>query len=96
MIDVGVFDQIGWLGDPDFISEDGHAKWSNEAFFLHEGVGGIAFSVAIGVLKDRDAVTSGASAVVASVVDAFGHPDSTGVVDVHVGGVVEIWSGGPD
>jgi len=96
VIDVGVFDQIGWLGDPDFISENGHTKRSNEAFFLDECVGGIAFSVAVGVLKDRDAVTSGTSAVVASVVDAFGHPYSTGVVDVHVGGVVEIWSGGPD
>ena len=96
VIDIGVFNQIGRLGNPDFISENGHAKWSNEAFFLDEGVGGIAFSVTIGVLKDRDAVTSGPSSVVASVVDALGHPDSTGVVDVHVGGVVEIWGGGPD
>ncbi len=38
----------------------------------------------------------GAAAVVAAVVDAFGDPDATGVVDVHVGGVIKIRSGSPD
>jgi len=33
---------------------------------------------------------------VAAVVDSFGDPDASGVVDVDVGGVVEVWGGGPD
>ena len=95
-VDVGVDEEFGRLGDVDDVVEDGDAEGGDEGFFLDEGVGGVGFSVAIGVLEDGDAITTGAASVVAAVVDSFGDPDAAGVVDVDVGGVVEVGGGGPD
>ncbi|YCM43313.1 hypothetical protein V2O64_18575 [Verrucomicrobiaceae bacterium 227] len=59
-IDVAIFDEFGGLGNPEFVIEDGHAERSNEVFFLHEGLGGIAFAIAYGLfLVEGRGVDSG-------------------------------------
>ena len=57
---------------------------------------GVGFAIAIGVLHDGNAVTTGAASVVAAIIDALGDPHATGVIEVDVGGVVKVGRGGPD
>ena len=95
-IDVGVNEEFGWLGDVNDVVKNGDAERGDESFFLHEGVGGVGFAIAIGVLHDRDAVTAGAASVVAAIVDAFGNPHASGVVEVNIGGIVKVGRSGPN
>jgi hypothetical protein len=64
--------------------------------FADEDVGGVGFAIAIGVLQDADGIALTAATAVAAVVDAFGDPDPAGVVDIEVGGIVEVGRGGPE
>jgi hypothetical protein len=84
------------LGDVDLVADDSDAKRGDEAFFLHEGMGGICFAIAISVFDHRDAVSSRASSSMAAVIDSFADPDPSGMIDVHVGGVEKLRSGGPN
>ena len=89
-VDVGVDEEFGWLGNVDDVVKNGDAEGGDKTFFLHEGVGGVGFAVAISVLQDRDTVAIGAASVVAAVIHSFSDPHATGVIDIDVGGIVEV------
>ena len=95
-IDVGVDEELGWLGDVDDVVKNGDAEGCDESFFLDEGVGGVGLAIAIGVLNNGDAITTGSPAVMAAVVHSFRDPHTAFVIKIDVGGIVEVGRGGPD
>src|SRR5205823_2161604 len=53
-------------------------------------------AIAVGVLKDEDAIALGPLAVVASVVDNIADPDTSASVDIEIGGIGDIRFGGKE
>ena len=95
-VHIGIGEEIWRLRDVDDIVEDRYSKGRDKACFLHESVRVVTLPISVRILENDDPVTSGPLALVSTVVHSFGDPYPTLMVDIHVGWVVKLRSGGPD
>ena len=95
-IDVGVNDEIGWLGNDHFVVEYGDTERRFKIGILREYIRGLGFAIAIAVADDHDAVAFWTFALGVAVVGALGNVETSVFVEVDVGGVVKLWRGSPD
>ena len=95
-IDVGVNDEIGWLGNNHLVVEHGDTEGGFKIGILREYIRGIGFAIAIAVADDHDAVAFRTFALGVAVVGALGNVETSVFVEVDVGGVVKLWRSSPD
>ena len=95
-VDISVGEKVRGLRDIDDVVEDRYPERCDKAGLLNEGVRMITLSVSVCILQYDNSVAGRSLSLVPPIVDSFGNPDSTLVVDIHVGWVVELRGGGPD
>ena len=93
-VGVGVENRVRRAGHQDSAgAEHADPERRYQVFVLDEDFAGIADSVAVGVLEDHDSVArgmleAGIAPIPAPIVDRFGDPEATALVEVHGGRVV--------
>tara|TARA_B100001057_G_scaffold109694_3_gene107651 strand:+ start:16226 stop:16960 length:735 start_codon:yes stop_codon:yes gene_type:complete len=95
-VDISVGEKVRGLRDIDDVVEDRYPEWCDKAGLLNEGVRMVTLSVSVCILQYDDPVSGRPLSLVSPIVDSFGNPDSTLVIDIHIGWVVELRGGGPD
>lgn len=94
-VHVGVNDQLWGLRHVNLVADDSNSKRSYERFFLNEGMGTIGLAIAIGILKDHYPIPFRLAGLVASIAHALTSPDAPLLVDIDIGRIKELRSGGP-
>tara|TARA_B100000925_G_scaffold291777_1_gene281384 strand:- start:71 stop:805 length:735 start_codon:yes stop_codon:yes gene_type:complete len=95
-VDISVGEKVRGLRDIDDVVEDRYAERCDKVGLLNEGVRMVTLSVSVCILQDDDPVSGRSLSFVSSIIDSFGNPDPTLVIDIHIGWVVELRGGGPD
>ena len=95
-VHVGVHDDVRRVGDDHDIVKNRDAHGTLQAFFTDEDVICVRPAIAISILKYADSIALTAAAAVTAIIHALGHPDATGGIQVHIGGIIKHGRGGPD
>ena len=94
IVAVGVGETQNAVGhrDDDLVSQHADAVAAVDVVALVEDLGRLAFSIAIAVFEDENAVA--ALACLLAVIDRLQHPESAALVDVDTGGTEDLIFGG--